>query len=220
MKDYKYIHFEKFILRTPFYPISVIKRGLVDASFYSSILSSESFRTAMFFTSPDLFDALVNYVDGKMSIPESQKVEIAIYKYLSRMSTRCTPFSMLANCSVGCVSGRNEIVISNNVRKLFRFDMQFLCALFHTIQLDWNIRAKMKYKINSSIYVVGGNIRYINYISMMNHRVFKIEEVKKTQLLTTVLKIAKESIPFDSLVEQILYRSLIPQLYSPAWFFL
>ena len=54
------------------------------------------------------------------------KIETSLVKYISRMSTRCTPFGLFATCSIGKIDETTQFDITNDVGRCTRLDMYYL----------------------------------------------------------------------------------------------
>lgn len=199
----KYAYTDMMVLRTPHYPECYIHRALTDPDFFRSVISSEDFKRAIFFVSPSLSAEHEKYLAGKLPEKERPRIEGTLLKYLARMSTRCTPFATLASCSAVKVGERNGIVLAQNTRACLRPDMLYLCSLSQWLQANRAMRLKLKYKANSTLYRIGGKLRYVAYRYTPNGRTYTIEQVSATGLLGFVLKQCREYIGFAELVDRI-----------------
>lgn len=199
----KYAYTDMMVLRTPHYPECYIHRALTDPDFFRSVISSEDFKRAIFFVSPSLSAEHEKYLAGKLPEKERLRIEGTLLKYLARMSTRCTPFATLASCLAVKVGERDEIVLAQNTRTCLRPDMLYLCSLSQWLQGNRAMRLKLKYKANSTLYRIGGKLRYVAYRYTPNGRTYSIEQVSATGLLGFVLKQCREYIGFAQLVGRI-----------------
>lgn len=110
-----------------------------------------------------------------------------LLKYLGRMSTRCTPFATFASCAAVEVGNEDNIVLSQEVKTCSRPDMLYLCSLSQVLQVK--MRRNLRYRANSTIYRVGGSVRYVSCRYLPNGRSYSIEQVKSSGLLAFVLKL-------------------------------
>lgn len=194
---------KNIILRFPHYPVDAIKRALTDQKKFAETIGSADFREAIYFSSPVLYEELRKYINGGLNDKDRLRIRNSLIKYLSRMSTRCTPFASLASCATAELSDHQEIIISGKEKKSVRFDMLYLCNLLQAVQDDKNIASKLKYKANSTFYLLGNKYRYITFSNGKNGRIYKIVELDKTGLLSFVLKKAKSYISLNDLKKEI-----------------
>jgi hypothetical protein len=131
-----YKHFNKFILRTPLFPIGLIKELLENEKTKNSQLKilceNKVVMEAIFLASPNLHNKIVKWLRGELTDKkEIERLAQTVYKYIARMSCRCTPFGLFAGNSVGCISEEVNLIIpaTNKYRRITRLDMNYLCAL-------------------------------------------------------------------------------------------
>jgi lantibiotic biosynthesis protein len=117
---------------------------------------------ALFLASPSLVEAIPSW----RAAPDNRKgrqAEHALVRYLQRMSTRPTPFGLFSGCSVGRVgAGPTELSLQEQGRYLrhSRLDMDYLFALCEALGRDPAIRESLRYRPNSSLYTLGGRLRF------------------------------------------------------------
>lgn len=101
-----YLPFEAFVFRTPCFPLPGGKAEQEEC------LSDPVFSEAVFLASPEFYDEWQKA--GKLAAKEQFRLDISLYKYLSRAQSRCTPFGLFAGCSVGHWGDHNDIEISRS----------------------------------------------------------------------------------------------------------
>jgi len=157
----KYQPMPNAVVRIPMFNYNTISSALDDESELFKALYSDIYGNAILFAAPDLYEQYKAYIMNKIKDPSKrEKVEVSLIKYLSRMSTRCTPFGMFATCSAIDYRGNTEWAIGNTYSK-FRLDSCALHDLTHVISSDTQIRERVRYKSNTSIYKIGEKFRYI-----------------------------------------------------------
>lgn len=85
----------EFILRRPMLDYSDRKLDVMEAA------KSPSFREALYYASPKLYEELLKFDEGKLSPKDAERMRRTLYKYYSRMCYRCTPFGSFSLCGVG-----------------------------------------------------------------------------------------------------------------------
>lgn len=184
---HRYCVWDKFVLRTPLLPFASLHRNI-------EILSSPLFREALEVASPDLYDATQNQseieLDHKTKNKQILRQFFSQLKYLSRASTRCTPFGLFAGCTVGQIGEESKIILNppSRYRRCTRLDMQYLCALIRHLENIPAIRNQLLFYPNDSLYKLGGQWRYIEYGYTKNaHRTYKMSAVEHDDYLSKLL---------------------------------
>ncbi len=186
----KYSFFDTFIFRTPINPFTEFNKS----SF------SQIFKESLYLASPDLYEAIESSERKKEKI--SGKLEESIYKYLSRTHYRSTPFGSFSGVGVGKIGGDSGIFLkdSSEHRTLTRLDMTYLCSLIEHFCSDTVVLQELNYKVNSSLYKLHNDYRYVEY---------KIEENKRNYFLSEID--SDDAIDFlcDSVVTYTSYQSIV-----------
>lgn len=190
-----YTFFQKFCLRTPllsldFYHDLTGEKNITPEK-YKAIWDNAVIREAVFLASPELFEALEKWFDGSLTdTGKIQRLQHTFLKYLSRMSSRCTPFGLFAGCSTGIFGQTTRIELkpyTENSRQT-RFDMNFLVALSQKLSGEARIRKQLLWYPNTSLYKIGKQYRYVEYTyNQHNKREHSIEALTHTSYLEAVL---------------------------------
>ncbi|HRG01693.1 MAG TPA: lantibiotic dehydratase [Bacteroidia bacterium] len=151
-----------------------------------------SFSEAIYLSSTDLYEESVK--TKKSSVANNtnlKKVQLSLQKYKSRASYRCTPFGLMAGINTALWGEKNEIKFDTHPHKQFyrktRLDMNVLCNIVKELEKEEYIEPYLKFYPNSSIYLVGSNLRYIEYSLQNNQRYYHINNVETTPYLKLIL---------------------------------
>ena len=189
----QYTHFPKYILRTPLLPINfffeLTKDTVLSQDTLRNVCKENHIKEALFLASPTLYEAFEKWLDGKASPSDSERMTHSILKYLSRMSSRCTPFGLFAGTAVGSYGEQTDIVLKNTIenKRHTRLDMNYLVALSQDIVKDPNIREQLAFYPNTSIYKAGEQLRYVEYHYENSRRMHHIVGVQHSDYLQKVL---------------------------------
>ena len=84
-------------------------------------------REALFLASPDLESNLEPWCRGELTAARGRRVEQSLIRYLTRMSSRATPFGLFAGCSLGAwgTSSRLPVGPWGLAQRRTRLDMDF-----------------------------------------------------------------------------------------------
>jgi hypothetical protein len=195
----KYIPFSHYVIRTPLLPISE-----VNADSINLFQTDPLIRKAIYLASPDLFDSLHEYFNGQVSSEKKRaRIRNSFLKYISRMTTRCTPFGLFAGCGAGEMGDKNAITMDRKADFLTksRLDMDYLCELSIYLSRNHTLKPFLKYYPNTSIYEMGSEIRYVEYRYNNSKRTHFSVSIEKDEFVVEILKKCKSGAMIQELVE-------------------
>jgi lantibiotic biosynthesis protein len=174
-----------FIYRTPRLPVGKNKISVEELFSFSK---ETSFKEAIYLASPVLYDEMIKWHKGELTEEkEIEKLYISLFKYYTRMQTRCTPYGLFAACSSGEWKNENKIILDDKPVRHTRLDMNYLCALAQKLNSHPAILPLLKFYPNNSIYEFGDTLRYVEYKYINTKRVHQISSVDYTNYLKTIL---------------------------------
>lgn len=189
-----YKPFSNFIFRTPTLPFKEL--------FLDGLEKNTVIQEAVYLASPILYTELQKIENGDMkSEIEKKRILLSLIRYISRMSTRCTPFGLFAGCGTGVIGEETNITLQETIRRTTRLDMYYLCTLYDSLIRKEELKNKIKYYPNSSLYAIGKKIRYVETKYTTNRRKYQIAEVKKTSYLNFIINKAKNGRSTQELVD-------------------
>lgn len=196
------------VLRTPLLAFSSYQEAWVKAvesgeltearvalkNIYTDPEVSEAIRVA----SPSLSDRLQKW-DPLDDSSRAAKTAYALYRYVSRMAYRCTPFGLFAGVSTIAIAGTNSdkpsvtLSTGDKYRRQVRLDMTIIDRIVDKILADRNLRSRARYILNPTLHFVGDRWHYIRSTSFgVAQSTFRLAFVEKNEPLTAV---------FDALTE-------------------
>lgn len=154
--------------------------------------------------SSDLFHAILRWErgdDGK----KSRRTQTNLFRYLTRMASRPTPFGLFAGVAVGNIGPEMNVRLASPIRhgKRTRPDMQWLLNLVREIEQRPNVRAHVRFFANTVAFISGGRL-YVPHLDTYG----QVEEEKAASLRATpvvrrTLALAREGATLASLEEQL-----------------
>jgi lantibiotic biosynthesis protein len=199
-----------FILRQPMYPLDTLLRmyeqvgtqpltGLLRQEFRDPLAQQ-----ALFAASPALHERFRQWLRGE-SLPEEDKLLVTLHKYLVRMCSRPTPYGLFAGSSLGHFAGQSQLRAdtATMLRSHTRIDMDYLLAICRWLTDQPGIRAQAQVYPNSSLYSVGGSLRYVEQQVVDEKRTYFISAADSDEYLTTVLETARAGATIGQLAEQL-----------------
>lgn len=200
MENYNY--HTNFIFRTPQLPLQL--EGLDKAELFTFTQQS-FFKEAIYIASPVLYTELVKWHNQELKEEkEEEKLIISLYKYYSRMQSRCTPYGLFAACGSGTWGKESKIELSENEKRHTRLDMNYLCALAQQLNSHPALLPRLKFYPNNSTYIVGETMRYVEYSYVNNRRIHQITSVQYSNYLAQVLKLSEQGARIDDLATSLI----------------
>lgn len=191
-----YKQFNKCIIRTPRLPFNNIAKIGVDAS----LLHKKVIQEALYLASNNLFLEFLKFVNNQLPSKKINKIQNSIYKYIVRMCSRSTPFGLFAGITLGNIGKETSVVLGDEIIRKTRLDMGLMFKIYKLLMSDANVNKNVRYKINSSAYVLGHKLRYIECKNEMSLKHI-MNEVVLDNVLRKIMKIATSYHPFDYYVK-------------------
>ncbi|MDC1161918.1 lantibiotic dehydratase family protein [Tenacibaculum sp.] len=189
----------RYCVRTPLFSFSnyfqLINSPSLTEIDFKKILKNVIFREAIYLASPELYNQIVRWENGKLKDDNKvSKLQISILKYFTRISTRCTPFGLFASTAVGKFDKDTKINIDKirNYKRFTRFDTTFLTSLFQELLKDKDFRRHILFYPNTSIYKIGNHYRYVEYKIENKQRIYSLEGIKYSEYINLVLREASK----------------------------
>lgn len=207
-KNIPYKVFDNYIIRTPILPFKIFENLTAENSIsdiqFNEISNNKIILEAIFISSPQFYNELLKWKTNQNKNKEvNEKTKYTLLKYISRMSSRCTPFGLFAGCSLGKFDSETEIVLQqadfNNRHS--RLDMDYLVSLSQELAKNEKIKKQLLFYPNSSIYNIQDKIRFIQYQYINGKRINHIVAVNTNRIISKAIVKAKKGISIHNLVE-------------------
>ncbi|MCD7938418.1 MAG: lantibiotic dehydratase family protein [Tannerellaceae bacterium] len=184
--------FQSFILRTPLLPYSRLSDILRNRKSLLEVCKDSHIQEAIYIASPPLYKELLKFLAGEVkNKKEEERLVCSIVRYLSRMTTRSTPFGLFAGCAAGTMGKQTRLELKNSSRHTTRLDMHYLSALCDSLLKREDIKDKLTYYPNSTLYPWNKQYRYIEYDTRQTNRNYSITAVDSDMYLKRILKRAE-----------------------------
>ncbi len=209
-----YDHFPQFVLRTPVFDFeffrALTKETPIQNKSFQEIFNDPLIKESCFLASPTLYFEIEKWCDEPSRSKKEKKLRFSLLKYLTRMSTRCTPFGLFAGCGLGSFQENTTIINSGpgqNTRHT-RLDMNYLVALSQDLSKRKDIQRQLRYYPNSSVYNSGETLRYIEYYYVDSRRHHHIVEVEHSDYLRKVLDRASSGAYLTNLIDALVKEDI------------
>ena len=190
MMKIPYDNFSKFILRTPIFPFyfysNITANTIISNKTLLKAFSEPLVKESCFLASPELYFEIEKWANGQnLDVVKEKKIRISLLKYLTRMSTRSTPFGLFAGCAIGEFKNSTSIQLNTAYKnkRHTRLDMNYLVAFAQDLAKKHDISEQLCYFTNTSIYRIANKIRYVEYWYHKSKRRHSIVEVENSEYL-------------------------------------
>lgn len=198
----KYEIFLDSILRIPALSYDNLESFLYNKNLLSERLNDPTIQEAIFLASPILYKELRKLSNNeKINHKKQDQLVFSLVRYISRMSTRATPFGLFAGCIMGQIGEKTDIKHVRSINRHTRLDMHFLCTLYDILVDIREVKEKIKFYPNTSLYSIGKTLRYIEYDIFNQTRQYKVSQVKNTHYLRKIIKKSKKGVKIRTLAE-------------------
>lgn len=163
------------------------------------IYSRPLLQEAVFLASPELYTEMMKWLPAA---DNSLKLPLALYRYLLRMSTRCTPYGLFAGCSTGYIHpGPTQLPAPAlpQHQPVARLDMAYLSGLMGALALLPEVRSQLHYFPNNSLYRSGDTYRYFEYQLRDKRRHYFLSAFSPNDYTEALLAAARKGIDLPGL---------------------
>ncbi len=143
------------------------------------------FLNALYLATRTFYYITLDWLNDKETIfDSSDRILQSLYKYYSRMCTRCTPYGLFAGFASGkTCQGKTDILLkSQNPILKIRTDVLFLRKLKDLIIAEDN--ENIPYFLNNTLYISGDSWRYISWNQRYD---YEINEIPIDAILSSII---------------------------------
>ncbi len=198
------------MVRTPLLPANAFLEEMAPAGTYEARREVAVRRMRELVARPDVRDALyvaspglLNRLDAWLQKPEPGTVDLAVTRYLERMSLRCTPFGLFAGVSVAAVGLDTALRLgpATEYVRHTRLDTGYLTEFIERIAADPAVRAELLFQPNSSLYRAGRRLHYFEARQGPKGRGYFLVAVDEDETLREMLDQARDGVRLGLLVD-------------------
>ncbi len=185
-----------YLLRAPLLPVDFLTRFLqlpyaALADEIKQTFTDPYLAEAIYIASPELSNELRKWQQGQLTGEKDiNKLVLSLFRYILRMSTRCTPYGLFAGCATGAFDISTSINLEDVTahRKYCRLDMNYVAELAEKIAVIPAIQEQLRYYPNNSLYQTGDMYRYAAFTVKNKFRLYDLTAVNHSTYLEEILK--------------------------------
>ncbi|MGM1431261.1 lantibiotic dehydratase [Sphingobacterium lactis] len=148
------------------------------------------FNEGLYLASPEYFNL---YKKNKFEGVKNEKFRDTLIKYWLRSCVRCTPFGTFAgNGLIKIDEKKSNLILDNssNFKRIARLDMNYLYSIIRKLEKIPEIRNKIKFFKNNSVYETFDAFRYPEFSIHNNQRKYSLVSIEKSDYISEVLNSA------------------------------
>lgn len=185
-----------YLLRSPLLPVDFLTRFLqlpyaALADEIKQTFTDPYLAEAIYIASPELSNELRKWQQGSLTAEKDvNKLVLSLFRYLLRMSSRCTPYGLFAGCATGTFDLLTAIhpEALPQHRKYCRLDMNYVAELAEKIAQIPAVQEQLRYFPNNSVYRTGDTYRYAAFTVKNKFRQYDLTAVNYSEYLEQVLE--------------------------------
>ncbi|WP_407478720.1 lantibiotic dehydratase family protein [Elizabethkingia anophelis] len=203
MAKTSYQFFNDFVVRRPFFSIQKLKEILnTSGDAINEIISNDIFLEAVYLSSPELYHEIIKWQQSENKNQLPIRLKNTLLKYFIRMCSRSTPFGIFSGVDTGCFTNITQEETFDKHLKFTRDtkpDMHFLVLLAKYLENIPQLKTKLLFYPNNSIYIVGDKIRYIEYSYHKGKREYIISSAPLSNELDNILHYCQKGLTIPKL---------------------
>lgn len=200
-----------YVLRLPLLPISDLWRLHACATLpalagaIQVLYQREEIQDAIYLASPELHQEMMKWLGQPTAArsADDERLVLTLYKYLLRMSSRCTPYGLFAGFATGTIGAAPtcwELAPAEGRRASYaRLDMNYVAELSKQLTADPSLKTQLTFTVNNSLYKLHDSYRYYESRTRNKQRSYYLVSVKSSAYLEQVLAAAKAGVSYDTL---------------------
>lgn len=197
---------DKFILRTPCLPYSTILSIYKSKTPYKdleNILQKDNVNKTIYLASPEFHQRLTEILSRNGELKNNPKIYHTCLKYLSRMSTRSTPFGTFADVSIGTFGNETKIIKSNKSFTKTRLDYSLLHKIADKAIQNIKLDSEILFYPNNTLYKLGHDYRYVEIQWVNNKKDHVLQRIPINDPIQRVVKESKKGVGLKQLINML-----------------
>lgn len=146
-----------FIIRQPRYPITKLFQLTSNFNNIISFIKSNEFNRLLTFSSQSLQEECIKYINNQLRPKDRRKMRKTLLKYISRITTRCTPFGEFASIGIGRISEYTELSNPSRLKRWVTLDSEYEHLIMNSIcnAEHFDTTTPTKFQLNGTILAKG-----------------------------------------------------------------
>lgn len=194
---------EPIMVRMPLYSHEEYKKIDLFADvdkFIQNFSNRPSFLKAIAISSPDFYTSVI---ENEKNVVYSDKYRDSMLKYISRATSRATPFGAFSLVSFGKLDRETSFVIHEEKRSTFLnlIDADLFWKIIRELEQNAQIYPYLKVRLNPNLHITTNRVKnpYISHLGQSNTKFFQAN-IRNTKQFEMIQKYARNPISVKDLV--------------------
>ncbi|WP_121809621.1 lantibiotic dehydratase [Mucilaginibacter kameinonensis] len=171
-------------------------REMIDKKIIGAFIRDELFMQALWLTSKDLYEAVLN-IDDISDQKKREKIEITLTKFINRSVASANSSGLFAGYAVVNWGECTDLELGG-IYQHARLNVAAAVNITHRFLDDEVIRSLLNYRVNKTLYTLNGAYNKIDY-QTLNCGKYKASSVKITDDLQSVIRFCQDFKSYDSI---------------------
>ena len=194
--------FSNFVIRTPLYPIDTILQN-INVEELRVLCKKPIIQEAIYLASRDLYLELLKFCESKEFVEE--KVILSLLKYVTRLSSRCTPFGLFSGCAIGEIGSTTTLNrIGIEIKRKTSIDNLLLGELI--MEYEVKNRNDIFYFPNNSIYGINKEFRYTEFRYINKTKQHFLSAIEYEDIIHEILIFCKSGKRINEVIEFVYWK--------------
>lgn len=189
---HQYKTYNKYVIRKPLFSYDTLFKNNVTKNIETvveNLIYDEMFVTSIYWSSPDLYETIKRYQEKTLKEDKIPKLLHTLKKYAIRASTRCTPYGTMAGLALKHIRNTEEESVDTVLLRKARIDMDFFAELIFHIENNWELKKKLRYKVNNTSAKTPGQFRYQEPVKTDESEKFELSSLEINESLELIYKL-------------------------------
>ncbi|MBK9071521.1 MAG: lantibiotic dehydratase [Myxococcales bacterium] len=196
----------KFVVRTPCLSVSTViadsNHAEVLRQRLRELVGNPAVRESLLIASQSIDAAIDDWLADPWAA-KNRATERSILRYVTRMSTRATPFGLFSACTVGNFDEHTALELADRAKwqRRTRIDNDYLFDAVLALGQDRELRKTLTYWPNDTGYIAAGKLRYAEARTTGSGRAYFLMSAGLTDYLKAILERASSGATIADLSE-------------------
>ncbi|WP_265714324.1 lantibiotic dehydratase [Sphingobacterium sp. InxBP1] len=182
-------------------------------NFLIKLFSDNQVLDSIFIASASLHEELLLALKSPFN-EKCKKLLPTLYKYISRMASRPTPFGLFSAITLAKVCDLNtKIILSENFTPKFRLDLEVIEQINTTFLNNPDNLEDLVYFPNTTIFFDREDLVYIEYYQIRGERSYQWSRIKNNPLIKVILDYCTFGASFGGIKEKLINIG-VPEIRS------
>lgn len=173
---------------------------------------------ALAVASSSLEEGLARLSSESHSSTRTKRTFTSLLRYITRMSTRPTPFGLFSGVALGTFADQTDVLLSTPSIQHIRTrpDMSWLLEVLQKIENDRIVVQQLRFRANPTVYIMGDRVVVHIYEQQENHTI----SLRATSVVRKALELASHPIAYAQFCDALMQTfpgATLPQVENLFW---